>query len=427
MKKLLLIIILIFSSFNAFAQTNENPFIQNRFNPDISLIADMAFISSDIKDESREHLEIPEFMHHPPHSHMNKERGVHLNYLELSFAAPIDPYFDFFGVMTYAPGHGLELEEVYADTKFLPYGFGARLGLFKSAIGRHNEKHAHNWDFYDSPLIYDALLGSEGISDVGLRLTYTFPLDFMLMLGAEVFQGSSDEAVSFNADGYTFLDKEIEPKSKPALFTGFLKTSFDFGDHIFLLGSSILYGPSNLIHSHHHEGEEAERPDHSIEADGTVVYGFDLTYKYIIDAYRYVSFEGEYLSRIIDGTLYKLNDNGTPDNESDDKADVIALHKINSGLYGQILFKFDKRWRTGLRADYLLKPSIELDSKSVDLDIDQLYKLSYMIEYYFSEFARFRAQYNYDHSRYFEESMKPIQEFIFSFNFAVGAHGAHAF
>lgn len=410
-----------------FAQSqSENPFIQNKFNPDISLIADFSFISSDIKDESRGELEIPEFMHHPPHSHMNKDRGIHFNYLELAFTAPVDPYFDFYAIATIAPEHGIELEEVYADTKFLPYGFGLRLGLFKSAIGRHNSKHAHNWDFYDSPVIYDSLLGSEGISDVGLRITYTFPLDFYLQIGTEIFNGSFEEAVSFGADGYTFLDKEIEPAKKPAVFTGFLKTSFDIGEHIFLLGSSIVYGHSNLIHSHHHEGEEIEALDHAISADGTLLYGFDFIYKYIIDAYRYLSLESEFLSRVIDGTLYKLNDRGTLDT-TDDIADEFKLNKVNSGLYAQIIFKFDKRFRTGIRGDYLFEPSIELNNESVPMDIKPLYKLSYMIEYNFTEFSRLRAQYNYDHLRYFEERLLPIQEFILSFNLSVGAHGAHSF
>lgn len=418
-----------------YAQTNENPFIQNKFNPDISLIADFGFVSSDIKDESRARLEIPEFLHEMPHSHTSKNRGPSFNYLELSFAAPVDPYFDMFAVTTIAPGHGIEIEEVYADTRFLPYGFGARVGKFKSGILRHNSKHAHYWDFYDAPIIYEALLSGEGLSDVGLRLTYTFPLDFFLQIGGEVFQGSSEEPVSFNADGFTFVNKEVEPFSKPALFTGYVKSSFDFGDHIFLLGSSIIYGPSNLFHSHHHHDGEEEaseaHPDHAVSAEGTILYGFELTYKYIIDAYRYLSLEGEYLSRIIDGNLYTLDDKGTAD-ESDDTAVENKLHKVNSGLYVQTIFKFDKRWRTGVRLDYLLKPDIEVNSKKEEIEIngkglERLYRLSCMLEYNFTEFSRLRFQYNYDHSKYFEERLLPIQEFILSFNLAVGAHGAHSF
>ncbi|MGQ9571545.1 MAG: hypothetical protein ACUVUQ_12080 [Thermodesulfovibrionales bacterium] len=401
------------------AQSTENPFIQNKFNPDISLIVDMAFISSDIKDESRSHLEIPEFMDHPPHSHINKNRGLYLNYLELAFVAPVDPFFDFAAIMTLAPEHGIELEEVYADTKFLPSGFGLRLGKFKSAALRHNQKHAHNWDFYDSPLIYDALLGSEGLSDVGLRLTYTLPLDTFIQIGSEVYQGASDEAVSFNADGFVFGKEEIEPTAKPALFTGFLKGSFDFGNNVFLLGAAIMYGQSNLLHSHHHEDEEVEEPDQAINADGTIIYGFEATYKYIIDSYRYLSFEGEYISRIIDGDLLKMDEN----------KDVsrFKLNKTNSGTYSQLLFKFDSQWRTGIRVDYLFPAKIKIDGSKEEKAADRLYKISYMIEYYFTEFSRFRLQYNYDHSRYFEERLLPIQEFIFSLNFAVGPHGAHAF
>ncbi len=429
MKRIFVVLLILLVSGILYAQSNDNPFIQNKFNPDMSLIADFAFVSSDIRDESRERLEIPEFMHHMPHSHMNKNRGITFNYLELALSAPVDPYFDLVAISTYAPGHGIEIEEVYADTKFLPYGFGLRLGLFKSDIGRQNSKHAHIWDFYDSPVIYDSLLGTEGLSGAGFRLTYTFPVDFLLQLGTEVFQGSTDEPVSFNADGFTFLDKTIEPASKPALFTGYIKTSFDFGDHIFLLGSSVIYGQSNLVHSHHHHGEEEaeeSHPDHAVSASGTILYGFDLTYKYIVDAYRYLSFEGEYLSRIIDGNLYLANDNGTAD-ESDDVALEKKLYKTNSGLYVQTLFKFDKRWRTGIRLDYLFEPDIRIDEQSLEQEDEKLYKLSCMLEYYFTEFSRLRFQYNYDHTKYFEERMLPVQEFILSLNFAVGSHGAHSF
>lgn len=423
MRNSLIFVVVTFMPGILLSQSTENPFIQNKFNPDISLIADMAFISSDIKDESRSALEIPEFIHHQPHTHMNKNRGFYLNYLEIAFNAPVDPYFDFAAVTTIVPEHGIELEEVYADTKFLPSGLGLRAGRFKSAALRHNQRHAHNWDFYDSPLIYDALLGGEGLSDVGLRLTYTLPLDLFIQIGTEVYQGVSDEAISFNADGYTFAgenaSKKIEPSAKPALFTGFLKGSSDLGNNVFLIGTAIIYGQSNLLHAHHHEGEEIEEPDHAINADGTILYGFEAVYKYIIDSYRYLSFEGEYLHRMIKGNLFRKSENGD--------ISSFELDKKNSGLYAQILFKFGRRWRTGIRGDYLFPANIKIDGEREETETDRLFKISYMLEYYFTEFARFRLQYNYDHSRYFEERGLPIQEFIFSLNFAVGPHGAHSF
>lgn len=419
-KKSLIIIVVILMPGILLSQSTENPFIQNKFNPDISLIIDMAFISSDIKDESRSALEIPGFMHHQPHTHMNKNRGFYLNYLELAFTAPVDPYFDFAAVTTIAPGHGVELEEVYADTKFLPSGFGLRVGRFKSAALRHNQRHAHNWDFYDSPLIYDALLGTEGLSDVGLRLTYTLPMDLFIQMGTEVYQGTPGEPISFSANGYTFGDKEIEPSTKPALFTGFLKGSSDLGNNVFLIGTAIMYGQSNLFHAHHHhEGEAIEEPDHAINADGTIIYGFEAVYKYIIDSYRYFSLEGEYLSRLINGDLFRKGEDGN--------ISRFELDKKNSGLYTQALFKFERRWRTGIRGDYLFPPDIKINGEKGETEADRLFKISYMLEYYFTEFARFRFQYNYDHSRYFEERGLPIQEFILNLNFAGGPHGAHSF
>ncbi|MEO0255607.1 MAG: hypothetical protein ABIN20_09335 [candidate division WOR-3 bacterium] len=394
-----------------------NPFVQNIFNPDISLIADFSFVGSDIKDEWREELLIPEFIGHF-HSHIGKNRGFNFNYLELVFSAFVDPYFELFSINTINPEHGIEIEELYGDLKFLPSGFGSRIGIFKSEIGRHNFKHAHYWDFYDSPIIYDALLGSEGLSGLGLRITYTFPFNFFLKFGSEIFQNSYEEPVSFNADGFKFLDKEIESFPKPSLFTGYVKTSFDFINHVFLLGSSILYGPSNIYHSNHHK--EASH-NYAISSPRTVLYGFDITYKYIIDAYRYISFESEYLSRIIDGKLYLVNETDT------NSAVEHNLYKINSGFYSGIVFKLNRRIRTGLRFDYLFKPSVKIDGNVSQNDIKDLYKISFMAEYNFTEFSRIRFQYNYDHTKYFEEKVRPINEFILNINLSIGAHGAHMF
>ncbi|MEO0306190.1 MAG: hypothetical protein ABIM78_07070 [candidate division WOR-3 bacterium] len=394
-----------------------NPFVQNFFNPDISLISDFSFVGIDIKDEWREELLIPEFISHS-HSHISKSRGFNFNYLELVFSAFVDPYFELFSINTINPEYGIEIHELYGDAKFLPSGIGSRIGIFKSEIGRHNSKHAHYWDFNDSPIIYDALLGSEGLSGLGLRITYTFPFNLFLKLGSEIFQNSYEEPVSFNADGYEFLDKKIESFSKPSLFTGYIKTSFDFINHVFLLGSSIIYGASNIFYSNHHKETSFNS---AISSPGTVVYGFDVSYKYIIDAYRYISFQGEYLSRIIDGKLYLMSETDT------NLAIERDLYKINSGLYSEIVFKLNRRIRMGLRGDYLFEPFIKIDGNISQSDIKNLYKISFMAEYNFTEFSRIRFQYNYDHTKYFEEKMRPINEFILSINLSIGAHGAHMF
>jgi hypothetical protein len=74
------------------------------------------------------------------------------------------------------------------QTRSLPAGFQARLGRFSSQIGYLNEQHPHADDFVERPLLYRALLGGHWFDD-GLRLNWTAPTPFYLMVGAEAFRG----------------------------------------------------------------------------------------------------------------------------------------------------------------------------------------------------------------------------------------------
>jgi hypothetical protein len=59
---------------------------------------------------------------------------------------------------------------------------------------------------------------------------------------------------------------------------------------------------------------------------------------------------------------------------------------------------------------------------------EDMYVTSAMLEYNPSEFSRIRLQYNHNSSLYDEEGHKNNKnEFIVQFNYAIGAHGAHAF
>lgn len=59
---------------------------------------------------------------------------------------------------------------------------------------------------------------------------------------------------------------------------------------------------------------------------------------------------------------------------------------------------------------------------------DDIYIVSAMAEYNFSEFSRIRVQYNHDASLYTEDDLKNNKdEFIVQFTYAIGAHGAHPF
>lgn len=304
-------------------QSSGYPFRQTAFNPDISLIIDISLVKNKLGENDFSLLNIPALL-----DKINNEsniKGFNFNYLELSFFAPVDPYFELFAVVSYEHNE-IEVEEAYANTLSLPFGLNARIGKFLSNFGNQNELHKHYWSFFDAPLIYETLLGPHGLSDVGARITWTAPTNFFLILGSEIFQDSLEHNPSFNNEQITLNDEiKIPPHSKPSLLNIFAKTSLDLNKHIFLLGTSFLYGPTRLIHSNNESL-------HSLIADGTKLYNIEFSYKYIIDSYRSLTIESELIKCNLSGNLYQIIDNEITQS---------TINKYNSGFYSQIIFRFD--------------------------------------------------------------------------------------
>jgi hypothetical protein len=391
------------------ARSTAGTFIQNRFNPDLSIIADFAAVGTSVSDQTAQSLAVPGFIDQSDRT--GKSRGINFNYLELAFAASVDPYFDFFGVVTFAPD-GVDVEEAYVDTRQLPFGFQLRIGKFLSSFGRLNGMHQHVWDFYDQPLVYEAFMGTEGFKNPGARVSWTAPVDFLLQFNFEVFQGVSDESRTFNAVGYTLTSTDgttvISSTAPfvPALYVGSLKTSFDFGDHVFLAGASIMYGHSTQTST-----------DMAFSAPGTILYGGELTYKYLISSYRSLTWQNEYLGLVSSGDLALAAD-----------GNIHHQSKNQGGFYSQLIWRFDQpgRWRVGARFDLLAQNSITQDGVKQPLD-NMLQRYTTMLEYSPTEFSRFRLQYAYDRSRFLDGVQKPIHEVLLQMNIAVGPHGAHSF
>jgi hypothetical protein len=395
------------------ARSTAGAFIQNRFNPDISLIAGFALVGTNLSDETAEALSVPGFL--GASEREGKGRGFNFNYLEFALSASVDPYLDFVGIVALTP-EAVHVEETYVDTRHLPFGFQLRLGKLLSAFGRLNGMHQHSWDFYDMPLVYEAFIGLEGFKNPGVRLSWTAPLDFLLQLNLEVFQGRTDEPRLFNASGYqlTAHDGSVLSSSQPfvpAMAVGSLKASFDVGDHVFLAGASVMVGHALQTAIH------GEASDTAFSAPGTILYGGELTYKYLISSYRSVTWQSEYLGIVSSGDLAQASDGL-----------VHSAKKRQGGLYSQLLWRFDDpgRWRVGARFDLLVQNSFTVDGAKQPLD-NMLQRYTSMLEYSPTEFSRFRLQYDYDRSRFLDGIRKDAHEVLLEMNIAVGPHGAHAF
>ncbi len=399
-----------------------SPFSQSKFVPDISLILDVTYLYRTIKNESYKNTSSPAYTLVPSeeyiHGHTEpfSRRGFNFNYAEITFASVVDPFFDLFAAFEVTEDD-FGIEEGYFSTRKLPLGLQLKGGKFLSSFGRLNEQHTHYWDFHDIPLIYDAFFGEGGLNEIGARATLVVPLDFYFMIGAEVLQGKN--ARSFGSESYRSVDGSVNIGSGnwPDLYVAYIKSSFDIGDLVVLAGASGAFGETRINHGINKLGVSG----YAVNGK-TMILGGDITLKYQFDSIRYLSLQGEYLFRNIDGDYFK-NDISNIASRSD-------FEKKQSGLYAQLVAKMDKQWGCGIRYDLLQINRVKIGR--IDNNVpDNLPRYSAMLEYNPTEFSRFRLQYNCDLSRYkLEEGryMRKINhEIIFQVNLAIGAHGAHSF
>jgi hypothetical protein len=416
-----LLILLLWPGGMTRAQSREgSAFDQSKYVPDIALILDVSGVARDMADQKYYSLNIPgfsyPFLNQPSSSGLNAHRGLNFNYGELSLYSVVDPYFDLFAVIDLAP-ESAGLEEAYFTTRKLPYGFKIKAGKFLASFGRVNEQHEHYWDFANRPLIATALFGEDGLNEIGAQATWVAPTPFFLVLGAEILNGENEQ--SFGTLGFSDPKGSIaiDAVQGPNLYIGFIRSSFDIED------ASILFGISNAIGTSRNDqgfstiGGTGEAVDAN-----TDIIGGDLTVKYSLDAIRFVSLQGEYMYRVMNGTEYKR-----------DSVNVVSspsLDKHNSGFYAQVAAKLDQVWEIGVRYDLLMQNDISLGGADQHMP-SNLPRYSAMIEYSPTEFSRLRLQIDRDESRYVQApggwSQLPFTQVMLQANFTIGAHGAHAF
>ncbi|QQR81917.1 MAG: hypothetical protein IPJ69_07495 [Deltaproteobacteria bacterium] len=96
-----------------------------------------------------------------------------LQEIELALSSVIDPYLRGDVFFSFHES-GVELEGGYVTTLALPYQLQVKAGKFLMPFGRQNQKHLHRWDFADTMLVNKAFFGPEGLSELGINLSYLF-------------------------------------------------------------------------------------------------------------------------------------------------------------------------------------------------------------------------------------------------------------
>lgn len=203
----------------------------------------------------------------------SRDKGLQLGHSDLSAAGPFGPWFKAQVNAMVATHEGQlekDIEEAWIQTTRLPGGLQARAGRFASQVGYLNQQHPHADDFVERPLLYRSLLGGHW-NDDGLRLNWTAPTPFYLMVGAEAFRGKR------------LVEEAAGPARRMGVTTFVVKTGADLNrSHSWQLGLSHLRNTREALVEEHEEGAEeaAHAHGHGAAFSGRHTSMVDFTWKW---------------------------------------------------------------------------------------------------------------------------------------------------
>lgn len=339
-------------------------------------------------------------------------RGFNLGESELTLSANIDPYFSGYFAAAYDPNGGVDVEESYVSHVGLIPGGTLKFGRFLSAVGYHNEVHAHAWDFVNAPLVYQAFFDS-ALKEDGLQARWLAPTNVLLEIGAEAGAGTN----------FPGSERNTNSPNSVLLFV-----------HV---GGDIGYSNSYLVGASYRHSRAQQRTYEDLDAFGTPVtnafhgdtdlWGAQFLWKWSPDGNpleHSFKLQAEYFYRAENGTLNF--DLGGP------RAAAGSYDGEQSGWYAQAVYQFMARWRFGIRYDALDSgsPDIGLIEGLVltpaDLPIladNDPTRVTSMVDFSPSEFSRLRLQYAWAQARFSGDDKQLVMQYIMS----LGTHGAHKF
>jgi hypothetical protein len=358
-------------------------------NPNISMVLDTFYYSSNLTNDGLAHWTIPGFTTQG----LDQRNGFNLDSVELFFFSPVDPYFNLYANIPVTE-NGVSIEEAYVVTTALPEGWQIKGGKFKSNFSRLDAQHPHAWDFWDIALPYRAFLGGEGLGgEKGVQLTYLPALPIYTQFGVEILQGENDLLFGQGA------------AEGPHAFTFFVKSSVDTGDYsTFYFGPSVLFGKTknqNII------------PGAEIAAD-SALYGLEAVWKWKPSNRESLTVQSEYLLLTQSGKATDLTSGA-----------IDSLRRKQDGFYIQGIYR-KNRWGVGARYDVLDLFQDTFKQGGVQQNFGgKPHRETASLEYNPSEFTRVRLQLSHDSSDTI--TGRTNNEAILQFNFGIGAHPAHSF
>lgn len=315
--------------------------------------------------------------------------GFTLQQLEMSLNTVIDPYFRFNSNVVFSQ-FGVEIEEAYVTTTDLPANLQLRGGQFLTQFGRINPTHPHSWEFVDQPFALGRIFGGENNRGLGVEASWLTPLPWYV----EVIGSVTDATGQSTARSFLGSDGGGVTSPFDFQFTGVVKQFFPLSDDL-----SLLWGLSG-----------ANGPNPTGYHNRTDVFGTDVYLKY-----RPLS-GGSYTQVALQAELFYRR-RQVPD-------DVLS----DFSGYGQLSWRFDKRWATAARYE-LGTPARKLfgnlGNDLLDPEwTDNRQRISANVTFWPTEFSRLRLQGATDLVGWRE---RPDYSVFLALEVVMGAHGAHTF
>ena len=318
---------------------------------------------------------------------------------EVDMRVPIDPYAD--GVMIASfesdtPGRiSVDLEEAYVNIKKLPFmgtpplGLKLKVGRFRPAFGKINILHTHDLPQSFRPLPIQEFLGEEGFIQNGVSGNFFIPTPWDK-------SSSMDLTLQVLNGGDVALSPDLGSR---ASYLGHLRWFRTVRDtHNVELGWSSYYHP---------RGNQVRSTD---------FHGFDFLYRW--KPFR----QGEWKSYLLGGELMFARSAQPGAAEAPDVARAIETLGLQPGTgrpVGLTVFsqwQFNRRLYAGARYDTtstLFDPALKRSSATP------------YFSYYFSEFLRFRLNYERRWSDLFTEDRR--NSVYAELNWVFGSHPPEPF
>ncbi|HRY29796.1 MAG TPA: hypothetical protein P5079_07130 [Elusimicrobiota bacterium] len=405
---------------NSFVSAQENASwmrtqtLSNALNPNISVIGDFVGTAGPRESEGSNRFALRE--------------------AELGFQANVDPYARADVFAGWHEGEALELEEAYVTLLALPLALQARGGKFRANFGRLNMIHPHELPQVDQPLVLERYLGGDGLNSAGFEVSRVFGpfglfTEFSYAVlndlggahehgeeaGQTVFVNARDGNGNLIVDGngtpveipVTVREEEEPVKRSVRNFAHVGRVRFyrDMTDT-----ANVELGLSGVLHQP--EGHEQRR-----------MAGADVTFRWKpLRRGLYRSFlwrtEGVYSTRKLEAVSDLSGAVTAPEMEVDRR-----------GFYSYVELQPARRWRFGLRGDYVEDPEAKdevlrkADGTTFQVSRSITRAISPVVTFTLSEFNRFRAQYQC--KRLPDRETENIG--YLQWTTILGPHGAHPF